>query len=597
MQGHETPQFNIKSGSDSQLFFSREYTVSDKISQDPKYKKIVGLVKNGYVKNVDDDTAYETYNYPQLTRRTGHSIKGTTETIESQELRKGRTKSAPRKGNSSSDGSLDIELSPETYDDIFEATFRNSWREWTSDLNSEILLDYDKTAFGDAAAGEHLNKFISNGTAADSGLGTPKYLVGLKAVNPIVEFETKEEMDKYEIHELTCGERDIKYSALAQYGGVEGQDLYQEFQHLAVNTMSLSVSPGQIVTGSFGFMGANNPDLLGVKDFDKWEVIPDQNTFTEYKNAGRPIYEKTTTGEGVDKKDSYELFTGTTWTGTKILLVAPEGDIVNALAQTEKKAGRIFEKIDSDNIVCKDPLAVKNVIDGLADKVTTTTDQFTAREGFLYINGHRVQYGSNLTVEMNQNLKQLFAIFEKGSIATTPGILDITGTLDAYLINGYTEELHNMYSQDKDVEIIFCFQDSETNPEYLYVVQIPRAKFNSADFSTGSEEITESLPFTSVGERACRIFRIRRRLVEMYFENGKSEPLRINIESGTKEANYKVKLVKSDGTPITLSKLASNEAGVMKYSCSEVTGTPAVTAIVEYTENGKTFVRRNTWSI
>src|SRR5574344_1899012 len=77
----------------------------------------------------------------------GHAKVGGGRTM-SNELRKGRTKSAPRKGAASSEGSLDIELSPETYDSIFEAVFRNTWKRWTSDTASEINLDGSTYAAG-----------------------------------------------------------------------------------------------------------------------------------------------------------------------------------------------------------------------------------------------------------------------------------------------------------------------------------------------------------------------------------------------------------------------------------------------------------------
>ena len=446
---HTTPQFNIKTGSDSQLFFSREVTADDVNAAGSDFpEEAVGRIKTGEV--VQD---CDIFNYPQLTRLTGHSISGSTESIESQELRKGRTKSAPRKGNSSSEGSLDIELSPQTYDDIFEAALRNKWKRWGSDANSAIKFDFAEAIKAD--------QFISNGTQADSGLHA-RYLVGWMKEkdeseagrkDAIVIFKDEAERDTFDIDELTCGTEDIKYSALTQYGGITGEDLYQEFQHLAVNTMSLSVSPGQIVTGSFGFMGSNNPDLLG------------------------------------------------------------ENGIVEALADNKEhsKEGRFYKKDNSGEVIGMTSNEVKAWVDELANKTGTSTDQFTAREGFLYINGHRVQYGSNLTFELNNGLKQIFAIFEKGAISTAPMSLDITGTLDAYLIKGYTEDLYNMCSGDKDVEITFCFQDQEDNPNDLYVMQIFKAKFTGNDISQGSEERTVSLPFQSFGERACRFFRIRKR--------------------------------------------------------------------------------------
>lgn len=538
---HVTPQFNIKTGSDSQLFFSREVT-----GNVPTVGKIV-------------DSAVETsdvYAYPQLTRRTGHSIAGTTESIESNELRKGRTKSAPRKGNSSSEGSLDIELSPETYDDIFEAALRNKWKPWTSDANSAIKFDFSE------AIGTH--EFISNGTEADGGLHA-KPLVGLKGSGAIIEFDTDEEIAKYEIDELTCGTEDIKYSALAQYGGITGEDLYQEFQHLAVNTMSLSVSPGQIVTGSFGFMGSNNPDLLQEGD-GCIEADPQPASAEDFAKG---VYYTRTGAEA-----PYTYTKATTFDGGETYYTAPTGIVKELTGDDPMGTAENARFVDG-----KSAAQVKEWVKDLANKVGTSTDQFTAREGFLYINGHRVQYGSNLTFELNNGLKQIFAIFEKGSISTTPLSLDITGTLDAYLIAGHSEDLYNMCSQDKDVEIVFCFQDQEDNPEYLYVMQIFKAKFTNNDISQGTEELTVSLPFQSFEERACRIFRIRKtdkglesrsKIKAITFDNeaGEGTVVLYNTALEALPADFTVKAV--DGANDIACTVTDYTDGVAKFTFTKI---------------------------
>ncbi|UKI53203.1 MAG: phage tail tube protein [Treponema sp.] len=139
-----TPQFNIKTGADSSAYFSREITKSDKKPNGEAYSEAeLGLIKS------EQFTDSDYYNYPVLLRRTGDSLKGSTESIESNELRKGRTKSAPRKGNSSSEGSLDFEFSPETYDDVLEAALRSEWKPWKNDTNSDTNIDGDYGVFQD----------------------------------------------------------------------------------------------------------------------------------------------------------------------------------------------------------------------------------------------------------------------------------------------------------------------------------------------------------------------------------------------------------------------------------------------------------------
>ena len=230
-------QHNLKTGADNDIIFIRE--VTDRKSAD------FGKLK----------TSEGVYKFPYLSRSTGNSIKGTTETIESNELRKGRKKSAPRKGNSSAEGSLDIELSPTTFDDNLAAAFRDEWRRWGSDTDSKINLDktfcpegfFITRAIGN---GEDYNPEENFGTRRLINDGKVGHEDGLIKVAP-----------NCVIHELVCGEKDIKYSLLKKFGGVEKEDLYQEFKHMAINTLSLDVQIGAIVTGSFGFMGNNNPRL------------------------------------------------------------------------------------------------------------------------------------------------------------------------------------------------------------------------------------------------------------------------------------------------------------------------------------------------
>lgn len=491
-----TPQYTIKVGADSSDYFCREVTISDKqkgfeVGDNSQSK--LGLVKDSDY-NISDD-----YQYPVLVRRTGDSLKGTTESIESQELRKGKTKSAPRKGNSSSEGSLDYELSPETYDDIFEAALRGEWKIWVSDskvkglddveyVKSKINLDNFVYADGtfeskirpngdmleDLPAGKHETKLLSNIT--DDTFSVVKV----------------SDVNKIEVHELTCGEHDIRYNVLKHFGGVKNDDLFQNFEHLAVNTVSLSVTPGQIITGSFSFMGSNNPEIV------QWG-----SDYTLEKKFIASIAEA----------DGYFTYNEE----TKVYTVAdpqPTSETFGAGTYYTNTANGCVKKLE--NHLLKDTTTVRTnaeVMTWLAKlpEKGTNTEQYTAREGFLYINGERVRYGSNLTFELNNGLNKVFAIFEKDAISMSALQLDITGQLEAYLIKGYSEKLYQLAVQDKDVEIVFCFQDREEDPEALYVVQIFKTKFTDTDVSSGAEELQVTFPYQSFEEKACRMLRIRKR--------------------------------------------------------------------------------------
>ena len=409
----ENIQHNLKTGADSDIIYTRE--VTDKKS-----------VNFGKLKTHDG-----LYKFPLLSRSTGNSISGSTETIESNELRKGRTKSAPRRGNSSAEGTHDLELSPTTFDDLLEAALRNNWKRWSSDTDSAINLDH--TAFNDGffmtrcvdPEEKEYNHDKNFGSRRLLDTGAPETAGGmLKVPAGCV------------VHELTCGTADIKYSLLKKFGGVDGEDLYQEFKHIAVNTLSLSVQIGAIVTGSFGMMGNNNPKLM-----------------------------------------------------------------------TEDVARAYFGGEDTDKF--EDGVTTGNsFIENLPVK-STDTDQFTSREGDLWINGKNITFATNLTLELNNGLEKKYAIFVKNAISTQPLSLEVSGDLTTYLVAGESDELYNSGIDDETNEIMFQFQNKEVDPDFIYLFQIFQTKIGDQGLSSsGPDTFDQSEPWNSFGERALRIFRV-----------------------------------------------------------------------------------------
>ena len=524
----KTPQYTIKVGADSVDYFSREVTASD-VANGSYEEEQIGLIQNEKVESGTD-----VFSFPQAVRRTGDSFKGSTESIESNELRKGRTKSAPRKGNSSADGSLDFELSPETYDDILEAALRGKWTKWESDTNSATNLKeagkskviFENGTFLSKITDESAGKVVDAQRrlwATSTELATIK--AAILADHPAWKESEYFQDPRYpiivsdsdlEVSELTCGTNDVKYSFLKHFGGVENDDLYQEFTHMAVSTMSLSVTPGQIVTGSFGFMGANNPDLVQ---------------------------------RGVAKDGSVEYESdGTT----------PKG-LVKILSKWDDHESRFATS--------KSPDEVKSWIDALPEK-GTSTDQYTAREGFLYVNGVRVRYGSSLEFSLDNGLNKTFAIFEKDAIATSPLSLDITGTLGVYLIKGYSEKLYNLATQDKDVELLFCFQDKEDDPDSLYVVQIFKSKFTDTDLNSGSDTLEVSFPYQSFEERAVRVFRLRKKNcnIALGADNKSITITAADSETVLTDSDVEV-TVKADGSEVSPSlKSASDNVVTLEFA-------------------------------
>lgn len=452
------PTLNLKTGADSDLIVSREVTASG--STLGKIKRKDGV-----------------FRFPYLTRRTGDSLTGTTENIESSELKHGRTKSAPRKGTSSSSGDINFEFSPETFDDMLEAVFRGNWKRWTSDTDSPSNKDGNAYQTGyfatKCATGNAGKKLIYDGTGTDDEQGL---------------VHVKDNGTGFIIHELNSETNDVKYSLLRKMGGQEGEDLWQEFAHVALNTMQLSVEINSIVTGSFGIMGTNNPRLLSTKELanhleSRLASVEEADSLNDKGEwAGSTAYEQYDVVFNTSDSKYYKCTTAHT-SGTDF--------------DTDKDNWEVFDSYE--------------FISSIPEKATDTM-QFTAREGFLYINGNQIEFAQSMSFSLDNGLAQKFAIFVPNAISTSPLTLDITGDLSTYVVGGDESEAKKLFNNaidDGTVELLFCFQDKLEDPTALYVFQIFNAKHTENTINGNNEDtFDESLPWSSFNEQACRVFRI-----------------------------------------------------------------------------------------
>lgn len=403
---------NVKTGSDTEIYLSR-INVDKTSANFGKIKSAEGVEQ-----------------YPVLTRTTGNSLKPTTEFIQSNELRKGGAESSPRPGNTSVDGSLDIELSPTTFDDNIACTFKNEWKRWSSDTDSAINFDKQHCAAG---------FFLTRANSTDETVYNndenlkPRRLLNDGAVGH--DDGLLKVPAGCVVHEMTFGNKGIEYNVVKKYGGVENEDMYHVFKRLGIGTMDLNAQIGQIVTGSFGFIGDSSSDIM-----------------TE--DETRAYFG----GEDTDKFED-----GTT-TGNAFVENLPEQ--------------------------------------------ATNTDQFTTREGDLWINGKNITFAQTLTFNIDKNMDRKYALFVKNAISKVSRRTAITANLDTYLVPE-SKDLYNLANNNKTFEILFAFEDKESEPDFTYVFQIFSAKAEDKDLSaSGEDDYTMSIPLRSFGERLCRIFRI-----------------------------------------------------------------------------------------
>lgn len=364
-----------------------------------------------------------------VARITGESITGNVDTLESNELRAGRTPSKKKLGNESSEGSLDIEFSPDTFDSLLEAAFRNKFKKWASDSdtgddNEPSAINPKGDGYIACAEGELITRWKDDEYNSDETFA-PKKIYGAGGL-------IKEATGVYTVQELTCGSEDIKFDLLRKLGGVTGEDLYQRYENENVNTFSLDVSINSIVTGSFGFMGTNSPKRLDTDDIK-----------TAYP---------ATFSDGSTTPADY--------------------------------------------------------IDNLDKVKATSTDQYVATTGNLWINGQNITWGENLTLEINNNLERKNAIFVKKAIATTAQTLDVSGSYQSYVVKGKSEKVYNAAVENATNEIMFVLQDKEENPEVMYLFQIFKSSFDSPSSSSGSDVYEDTLAWSSFEERAVRCLKL-----------------------------------------------------------------------------------------
>ena len=155
-------------------------------------------------------------------------------------------------------------------------------------------------------------------------------------------------------------------------------------------------------------------------------------------------------------------------------------------------------------------------IDNLPEKAIDT-DQFTSREGDLWINGKNITFGQTLAFNIDKNLQKKYALFVKNPVSKTSQKKAITCNLDTYLVPD-SKVLYNLANNNETFEVLFAFEDKgymndmareEDKPNYTYLVQIFSAKAEDKDLTASSEDdYNMSIPLRSFGERLCRIFKI-----------------------------------------------------------------------------------------
>lgn len=229
--------------------------------------------------NLNSDKAFKA-------RMIGESIQGAVETLDSNELKSGRNPSKKKLGNESSEGSLDFEFSPGTFDLLLESAFRGSFVADDTNMIKCQVTD-----------GETHNEYKEGGY--EKAILGADGLLDLAAAN-------------YSIEKLEVGTNDLEFDVLRKLGGADGEDLWQRYKHMKVNTFDIDVSTNSIVTGSFGFMGIDSPLRLPDADIVKDYGGEEKSQFVSSKVTGAEFVEQLKETSSSDE-DQFVSTCGNLW--------------------------------------------------------------------------------------------------------------------------------------------------------------------------------------------------------------------------------------------------------------------------------------------
>lgn len=198
-------------------------------------------------------------------RHTETSLGISKSTSVSNELRPDRQIADFRHGTRQVGGDFGFELSYGSFDDLLEAVLLGTWSSSGYGYSSSFSVDGAENSINDAGsdfipvvAGQVI-KVAGFESEANNGFFT---VVSGNASKIVVRenliSESAKPVTLTQIEHLTAGTERRSFSILRHFSDIESADKpFQLFTGVEFNTLSLSLTPGEMITGSFGAIGKN----------------------------------------------------------------------------------------------------------------------------------------------------------------------------------------------------------------------------------------------------------------------------------------------------------------------------------------------------
>jgi len=225
----------------------------------------------------------------KLLRATNRNINGTKTTLSTEEVRGDRQISDVRHGFEQVGGSVGFELSLESYDDMLELALSALWTT-TPATTGVIAMSVDTTSTFDRASGSFISDgfeindwVISSDFTESANNGTFRVTaVGASALTVDATLTTEsagaDELIKIEGQILKMGQTLLTNTFERRFNDLTQ---YQPTRGVAVNQMSLTVSPESIVGGTFDLLGMSF-DVFSGSELGTPAVAPTNSPYDSF---------------------------------------------------------------------------------------------------------------------------------------------------------------------------------------------------------------------------------------------------------------------------------------------------------------------------
>lgn len=162
------------------------------------------------------------------------------------------------------------------------------------------------------------------------------------------------------------------------------------------------------------------------------------------------------------------------------------GAVVNNLSLSVKVNSIVT---GSFGIIGKDASAYSGTsIDATPDPAPTTTP-FDSYTGSLKEGGATIAVVTGIDLTLNNNIEQLFTLFNDATHQIAPGRAQVSGNVSLYF---ESTSLINKYINDTPTSLEFTLHDGAGNS---YTFLVPRVKFSGYDKAISENQIVITLPF------------------------------------------------------------------------------------------------------